>query len=394
MAPPRNFRSNAASQKTRQALAEASRAYARRQKDDQNRQHQEDSERQVRNMMDYLIDGVKGLLVLAAIAFVALLIDGARREGDEFYANLAAFKPTIGVHRSESSLSVKEKMQLENKDAINTTSNGSATVAFPDGSAVVVEPSSKFVVRLLDYNRGPKRDRSFMLLSGSVFSRISHLFGKKGQTLICTPNAVAAARGTGYRVTYDPSSNTTVVEVVDGKVALRNAGGRVEIPKGQTGVAVGNQPPTLGAASHQQELARLFNRLARLDPKIPPIIQFERDALAFLDPVLEFVSLTPRGWNFMDNDWARRAATKRELQIMEQAFEAANGDVPDELNPITLSELSLTQVEKEKMLDSFAGFTIDRYEKRGPNSYRVVVRSRDSVGTTYEMTESGVREVK
>ncbi len=377
--------SNRFGEETRQAVAEASQGRARTK--------EEERLKRVRNGADYVIDVIRLLLTLAAAAFVVALIDGARREYGEFYANLASFKPQVAVRRSKDKLPVTEKMQLQNKDAVSTAAGGTATLSFPDGSAVLVEPNTKFEVQLLDYNRGPKRDRSFLLRTGSVFTRISKLFGKKGQTLICTPNAVSAARGTGFSVDYDPSTNRTFVEVIDGKVSLRNAGGRIEIKKGQTGTAVGNQPPFLGVLSRPQALTQLFNTLAQLDPPQSTLEKFERDALGFLNPALQMVALTPRGWNIGDNDWSRRSATRQGLNLLQQALEAVPGDVPDTLNPVTMSELGLSEEEREKILDSFAGTTIDRYEKRGQNGYRVVVRSRDSAGTTFQMTETGVEEV-
>ncbi|MBC8137245.1 MAG: FecR domain-containing protein [Fibrella sp.] len=378
--------SNRFEQETRLAVAEASQGRVRT-KDDERRNR-------VRGGADYLIDVIRLLLTLAAVALVVALIDGARREYGEFYANLVAFKPQVAVRRNKDKLPVAEKMQLQDKDAISTASNGNATLAFPDGSAIRVEPNTKFEVQLLDYNRGPKRDRSFLLRNGSVFTRISKLFGKRGQTLICTPNAVSAARGTGFSVRFDPSANSTFVEVIDGKVALRNAGGRIEIKKGQTGTAIGNQPPFLGVVGRPQALTQQFNNLARLDPPQTPLEKFERDALGLLNPVLQMVALTPRGWNLAENDWSRRAATRRGLNLLQQSLEAVTGDVPDTLNPVSMSELGLDDVERAKILETFAGFTIDRYEKRGQNSYRVVVRSRDSAGTTFQLTESGVDEVK
>ncbi|MBC8140959.1 MAG: hypothetical protein H7Y38_05905, partial [Armatimonadetes bacterium] len=78
--------------------------------------------------------------------------------------------------------------------------------------------------------------------------------------------------------------------------------------------------------------------------------------------------------------------------LLQQALEAVTGDVPETLNPVTMRELGLDETERARILDAFTGFSIDRYEKPGANRYRVVVRSRDSAGTVFELTEAGVRE--
>ena len=377
-------------EETRRAIGEASRHHAR------SRIKGDDSTgaRGVREGMDHLTDGARFLLGLAAIGLVIALLDGARREYGEFYANLAAFRSPIAVRRAADKLPVTDKMELRNKDAVSTAADGNATVLFPDGSAVFVEPSTRFEVQLLDYNRGPKRDRSFLLRFGSIFTRISKRFGKKGETLICTPNAVAAARGTGFAVRFDPGSGTTFVEVIDGRVALRNAGGRIEISRGQTGTAVGNQPPMFGSVSRTLALQQRFNALARLDNAPSPLENYELVALNFLDPALRLVALNPGGFDMGQSDWARRAATRQALKLVQQSLEAASGDVPDVLNPVTLTELGFKDADRDKILGAFAGYSIDRYEKRGQNLYRVVVRSRDSDGTPFELTETGIRQVK
>src|SRR5205823_5291823 len=120
-----------------------------------------------------------------------------------------------------------------NDDVIRTGADSTATLVFPDGSAVQVEPNTEFQVRLLDYARGGERDRSFMVRSGSIVAHVSKFFGGQSRATMCTPTTVAAVRGTGFRVQYDPQRKETFVQVADGKVAVRTAAGETATQKGE-----------------------------------------------------------------------------------------------------------------------------------------------------------------
>ena len=109
--------SNRFDEQTRQAIAEASASY------DKNKARQR--ENKVRGAFDYVLDGIRLLLTLAALGVAALLVDGARREWNEYSATLAAFKPQVSVRRGASTkLPVKEAMSLQNRDAITTAATG------------------------------------------------------------------------------------------------------------------------------------------------------------------------------------------------------------------------------------------------------------------------------
>jgi len=381
---------SAPAQEMTNALRDANRAYHNKQQGDKRRKRGRDW------------DTVKGYIrqvgILALIVLGIAIIDGARREYQEFFAMLSRFHTSADVRRGTENEKVPTalNMRLQSGDTLSTDTTGTATLVFPDGGAVEVDPSTTFAVQSLDFTRKPRRDRSFLLSGGSIFTRISKLFGANGQTIICSPNAVAAARGTGFSVAFAPDAKTTIVSVVDGKVSLRNAGGRVVVPKNYRGIARGNDAPYIEplSGSVAAPLAARFARLARLEPKPNRFVDFEHGVLRAIDPLISRVGLTPGGFDPTKTDGARRAATTQGLRRLQQSLAAQNnGDAPDELNPVTLDEAGVSPADRKRILSALAGFTIDSYQKRGANGYLLRCRSTDTNETVYELTETGIRLV-
>ncbi|MDT7898684.1 MAG: hypothetical protein RRB24_11585, partial [Armatimonadota bacterium] len=110
----------------------------------------------------------KTLISLALLVLVVLIADGIRRESKEFKATLVAFTGTVQVlpHEKGQWVAAELNMALRDKDLVRTGPQSSATLVFPDGSAVQLEPNTEFEVRLLDFARGGVRDRSFMVRFG------------------------------------------------------------------------------------------------------------------------------------------------------------------------------------------------------------------------------------
>ena len=366
---------------------------------DANYKQQRDAREKKQRQKDTMNALVRGAIGLAIIMVGVFFLDGGRREYAELFAHVLTFVPATSVERGTSTHSeqAQKQMNLAHRDVVITDQKGTATLSFPDGSGVLVRPDTRFEVRLIDYARSGVRDRNFFLRFGNVFSRISKRFGTGGQTLISTPNAVAAARGTAYSVQFEAQSGTTVVDVIESKVVLKSAGGRIEISAGQRGIVSGSQSPQLSPLDplRRRMLMATLNQMRKQDKPLFPaeaaVAGMERGLFAALDPVLQTVGLVPGGWNIQDNDNARRLQAKKRLEDLQKAL---IDDLPEQLTLHTLAELTMPPEERDRVLTAFAGEMLDSYEKRGPSGYLIRARARDSKHTPYELTETGVRELK
>jgi hypothetical protein len=347
--------------------------------------------------------GLPGILKIVAVvvivALLGLIFDGVRREGGEMSATLAEVSGQVTVAKGGQGAGSPGalKMELGNKDVITTGSDGSATVVFPDGSSVQVEPKTRFEVRLLDFARGEVRDRSFMVHSGAVVSRVSKAFGAKSSATVCTPTAVAAARGTGFRVYYDPAKKETYVGVVDGTVNFKTSAGAVDTPTGQLVAASGFQLSRTQAMSAGQtsRISTGFSTLGQHEKPQNWLTKLEYAINTFFDPLLQLLGVAPGGWGYQASYAARRSTCQEALRRLQQHMVSLQDEqIPEFVSLVTLDELGVDAQLKPRILDQFAGNMIDSYRKTGVGAYEIVARARDKDKTPYRLTPSGIQEIK
>ena len=116
-----------------------------------------------------------------------------------------------------------------------------ALVSFADGSVMTVEANTELVFdRLSSFGERGMVDTKVNLKKGSVQTQV-----KKRQPPshfeVQTPSAVAAVRGTDFRVSAEGEAQTRS-EVFDGEIEVANDLGDARVPKGSGLVAQKNQP--------------------------------------------------------------------------------------------------------------------------------------------------------
>jgi len=345
--------------------------------------------------------GVRVALFSLAGIFVLLVADGVRREGQELTARVVDVKGQTMLQKSGAGpmTSVTLKTVLNEKDVVFTGPTGESTLAFPDGSAILIEPNSRFEVRLLGFSRGEVRDRSFIVHFGSAVAHFSKQFGKGSRGALSSPTAVAAVRGTGFRVFYDPdpSRKQTYLAVVEGTVQFRTGAGSDQVIANQLCVATGPQlqPTQVLPLAPQQRIAAQVQALRRYE-RTPGLLEgLEKRINTALNPLLQLLGIAPGGWSYQAIDFARVAACREGLRRLGTHMEGtAGGEVPDALNLITLEELQLDPAEQGKLLGAFSGGMLESYQKSGKNAYLIRARARDHKHTLFELAPGSVREVR
>ncbi len=148
---------------------------------------------------------------------------------------------------------------------------GSAALAFADGSRVQLRPRSELgVQQSADFAAGAGSWVRLELLRGSVDSLVAPRSGPAGRFEIQTPAAVAAVRGTRFRVEADGDAARN--ETLEGRVAFGNAAGEQSVTAGQgsfarTGVAA--TPPR--ALLPAPALPALFADRLPINRPFPPL---------------------------------------------------------------------------------------------------------------------------
>ena len=132
--------------------------------------------------------------------------------------------------------------QLTAGTELATSEKSMLSIKFADGSVVRMQPNSMLKLDALSiYSGGAMVDTTLRLQQGKLETEANpkHVQGNKMQ--IITPSAVAAVRGTKFRVSANDVSSTQ--ETLEGKVALIAAGEEVTIDKGFGSLAEAGNPP-------------------------------------------------------------------------------------------------------------------------------------------------------
>ena len=163
--------------------------------------------------------------------------------------------------------------KIEPGARLRTGSNASATLQFSDGSRVLLLPGTELsIARAGRFAAGAGTMVRLELIRGSIENLVHPNDGPRGRFEIQTPAAVAAVRGTEFRVSATRGEART--EVLGGVVDLGNEAGRQALKSGFGTLAEAGKAPRaptpLLPPPDLSGVPRLVERLP-LDAPIPAI---------------------------------------------------------------------------------------------------------------------------
>ena len=158
-------------------------------------------------------------------------------------AEVALSSGKAGILKADNSIvPVSAGQQLTAGTELVTGEKSKLNIKFADGSIVSMQPNSTLKLDTLSmYSGGGMVDTTLRLQQGKLETEANpaHIQGNKMQ--IITPTAVAAVRGTKFRVSANDASITQ--ETLEGKVALIAAGAEVSVDKGFGSLSEGGAQP-------------------------------------------------------------------------------------------------------------------------------------------------------
>jgi hypothetical protein len=136
------------------------------------------------------------------------------------------------------------KTALRSGDRIVTATGANVTLQFADGSELLVLEDSEVVMDTLSaWSTTGMVDTRVRLQGGRVDTRVKPGQGPGSRYHIITPAAVAAVRGTRFRVAADKQQPLSRSEVTAGTVNVGAAGSSQDIPAGFGLVSESGKPP-------------------------------------------------------------------------------------------------------------------------------------------------------
>ncbi len=137
-----------------------------------------------------------------------------------------------------------EGMMLPAGSIIETGAGASVTLNFSDGSTLLLQEQSQLILDSLStYRDTGMVDTRMRLQKGRVDTKVIPFKAPGGRYEITTPAAVAAVRGTQFRVSADENKALMRSEVIRGKVVVEGAGVSQEVNGGFGTVAEAGKAP-------------------------------------------------------------------------------------------------------------------------------------------------------
>ena len=158
-------------------------------------------------------------------------------------AEIVMVSGQAGILKADKSVQpVAAGQQLRAGTELITGENSKLNIKFADGSIVSMQPKSTMKLDTLSmYSGGGMVDTKLRLQQGKVETEANPARLQSNQMQIITPTAVAAVRGTKFRVSADVVSIKQ--ETLEGKVALMAAGQEVAVDKGFGSLSEGGNAP-------------------------------------------------------------------------------------------------------------------------------------------------------
>ncbi|HAZ63037.1 MAG TPA: hypothetical protein DCZ72_05430 [Armatimonadetes bacterium] len=372
-------------------------AQVKAQQDRAARRGKRSGRQKVHDVKVYAKDWIIKLVTVALVAWLILTIDGVRREYADFRAEVVEVGGQVQATVGGSSQTAASKLKLSDGDTVTTGPQSYVTLVLGDGSGIAVEPNSELSIRLLEYARSGRRDRSLLVVSGAVTSLTGPQFGAESVLNIVTPGVRATGRAGALRVSYDPQSKTSMVQCLEGTArASSPAVAPFQLGPGLSARAQGyvlNPGGALDAASKASADAALAQLRGLQEPRNPSgLTDTERSLVRLADPLLSILGIAPGGWGYDAMAAARRSAAQKGLETLRTHI-AEQQQPPEVLNPWTLEELRMDDAEKRRLMSAFLGGMLDGYVKQG-NEWRLEATSRGNKHTRWMATEAGVRAVE
>lgn len=151
----------------------------------------------------------------------------------------------------ESWQTIQSGERMREGERIRSSADGTATLRFPNGSLVVLGPSTD--VSLIKVERGWNGRQEVVLIqhAGDTLHEVVPLITRNSQYQLHTPSGTASVKGTSFGVTVDLTSGKALYSVNEGSVWVEAAGENVVLETGQATFTQPDMAPEEPAYSFQ-----------------------------------------------------------------------------------------------------------------------------------------------
>ena len=165
-------------------------------------------------------------------------------EGSEWGTAILASKQNIIKSKRANSVAwvkASKGMKLYNRDAIQTSSNSSASIMFDEGNLVQIGENSLLIIRHFEEDIFISQRRSqILMINGEINGRVSGSENKSVLMEVSLPNGVASIRSHGasgdqaeFKITVNPDKSSTI-SLYSGSAEITSRGKTVKVEENQS----------------------------------------------------------------------------------------------------------------------------------------------------------------
>lgn len=149
---------------------------------------------------------------------------------------------SIQAEGTEESRPLHHGDTVWHRNRITTGDDGSVEVSYDDGTSFLLRSNTDVILRKAVLKEEKHILRRLIQKTGRSISRLKKITGKENRYEIQTPSAIAAARGTEFRISVD-EHEATRSEVLKNVVALEAMRQQVKVKEGEGTLVRKNEPP-------------------------------------------------------------------------------------------------------------------------------------------------------
>ena len=176
-----------------------------------------------------IIIAVAIVVIVAAVLGVLMLLDNGHR-----VIKVVEYEGDVKIERDSDDIDIFEGMKLVSEDEITTEDNSSVSLLADEDKYILARENACFtIISEGDEKQGRLRIK---LEYGQTLIDIENKLPDDYDFEVKTPNATLSVRGTTFEVSYDPQTNTTIVNVTDGEVKVESDSDSATLSDGENAI--------------------------------------------------------------------------------------------------------------------------------------------------------------
>lgn len=169
-------------------------------------------------------------VLIVAVVAVLLLGKGYR------VIKVDDFDGEVILERDSDEKSLFEGMKLKSKDTLTTEEDGLIELLVDTDKHILARENTCFTIQSSGNKK--KGKLTIELEYGASLIEIENKLPDGYEVGVETPNASLSVRGTTFEVSYNKKTNTTVVEVTEGKVKVESAKESIDVEAGGNAIVI------------------------------------------------------------------------------------------------------------------------------------------------------------